>query len=95
MKGYYTPRKAGWDTHGLPVELEIEKKLGFTSKSQIENYGVAKFNAQCRESVFGYLKKWDALTERIGFWVDLAASLYYPGQQLHRIMLVDYKTAMG
>ncbi len=71
MKGFYTPRKAGWDTHGLPVELEIEKKLGFTSKSQIENYGVAKFNAQCRESVFGYLKKWDALTERIGYWVDI------------------------
>jgi isoleucyl-tRNA synthetase len=71
MKGYYTPRKAGWDTHGLPVELEIEKKLGFTTKAEIENYGVAKFNAQCRESVFGYLKKWNAMTERIGFWVDV------------------------
>jgi isoleucyl-tRNA synthetase len=71
MKGYYTPRKAGWDTHGLPVELEIEKKLGFTTKAEIENYGVAKFNAQCRENVFGYLKKWNAMTERIGFWVDV------------------------
>jgi isoleucyl-tRNA synthetase len=71
MKGYYAPRKAGWDTHGLPVELEIEKMLGFTSKAQIEQYGVAKFNAHCRESVFGYLKEWDAMTERIGFWLDL------------------------
>ncbi len=71
MKNYYTPRKAGWDTHGLPVELEIEKKLGFSSKVEIENYGVAKFNAQCRESVFGYLKEWEAMTERIGFWLDL------------------------
>lgn len=71
MKGYYTPRKAGWDTHGLPVELEIEKKLGFSSKAEIESYGVAKFNAQCRESVFHYLKEWDAMTLRIGFWLDL------------------------
>ena len=71
MKGYYTPRKAGWDTHGLPVELEIEKKLGFSSKHEIENYGIAKFNALCKESVFKYLKEWNAMTERIGFWLDL------------------------
>jgi isoleucyl-tRNA synthetase len=71
MKGYYTPRIGGWDTHGLPVELEIEKELGFSGKAQIEEYGVARFNAHCRESVFRYLKEWDALTERIGFWVDL------------------------
>ncbi|MCX6009614.1 MAG: isoleucine--tRNA ligase [Chloroflexi bacterium] len=71
MKGYYAPRKGGWDTHGLPVELEIEKMLGFTSKVQIEQYGVAKFNAHCRESVFSYLKEWEAMTERIGFWLDL------------------------
>ncbi len=71
MKGYYTPRKAGWDTHGLPVELEIEKKLGFSSKNEIENYGIAKFNALCKESVFNYLKEWNAMTERIGFWLDL------------------------
>ena len=55
MKGYYTPRIAGWDTHGLPVELEVEKQLGFSSKYQIEKYGVDKFNARCRESVFSYL----------------------------------------
>jgi isoleucyl-tRNA synthetase len=71
MKGYYTPRIAGWDTHGLPVELEIERELGFTTKTQIEEYGIDKFNARCRESVFSYLKEWEAMTERIGFWVDL------------------------
>ncbi len=71
MKGYYTPRKAGWDTHGLPVELEIEKMLGFTSKAQIEEYGIARFNALCRESVFHYLKDWEAVTERVGFWLDM------------------------
>jgi len=71
MKGLYAPRKAGWDTHGLPVELEIEKMLGFTSKAQIEDYGIARFNAHCRESVFSYLKEWEAMTERIGFWVDM------------------------
>jgi len=71
MKGYYTPRIGGWDTHGLPVELEVEKTLGFSGKAQIEQYGVAKFNAKCRESVFRYLKEWEALTGRIGFWIDL------------------------
>ena len=71
MKGYYAPRIAGWDTHGLPVELEVEKKLGLTSKKDIEDFGIAKFNARCRESVFSYLKEWKALTERIAFWIDL------------------------
>ena len=71
MKGFCVPRKAGWDTHGLPVELEVEKQLGFTGKAQIEEYGVAKFNALCRESVFKYVKQWDSLTERIGFWLDI------------------------
>ena len=71
MKGYYAPRKAGWDTHGLPVELEVEKMLGFNSKAQIEEYGVAQFNAHCRDSVFNYLKEWEAMTERIGFWLDM------------------------
>ena len=71
MKGYYTPRIAGWDTHGLPVELEVEKELGFTSKSDIEKYGIDRFNARCRESVFRYLEEWKAMTERIAFWIDL------------------------
>ena len=71
MKGYFVPRKAGWDTHGLPVELEIEKKLGFTNKAQIEEFGIAEFNARCKGSVFSYLEEWKRLTERIAFWIDL------------------------
>ena len=70
MRGYSVPRKAGWDTHGLPVELEIERQLGIDGKGQIEEYGVAAFNQLCRESVFAYLKDWERLTERIGFWID-------------------------
>jgi len=70
MKGYYTPRIAGWDTHGLPVELEVERELGFSGKAQIEEYGIDKFNTRCRESVFTYLKEWEAMTERIGYWCD-------------------------
>ena len=71
MKGYRAPRKAGWDTHGLPVELEVERELGFSSKAEIESYGVSRFNEHCRESVFRYVKEWDELTERIGFWLDM------------------------
>jgi isoleucyl-tRNA synthetase len=71
MKGRFAPRIAGWDTHGLPVELEVEKALGLTSKKDIEEFGIDKFNARCRESVFKYLKEWEAITERIAFWVDL------------------------
>jgi isoleucyl-tRNA synthetase len=71
MKGYYTPRIGGWDTHGLPVELQVEKELGFSSKADIEAYGIAKFNARCRESVFRYVEEWNTLTKRIGFWIDL------------------------
>jgi isoleucyl-tRNA synthetase len=71
MKGDYAPRIAGWDTHGLPVELEVEKALGLSSKRDIEEFGIDKFNARCRESVFKYLKDWEAITERIAFWVDL------------------------
>jgi len=71
MKGYYAPRIAGWDTHGLPVELEVEKELGLSTKADIEKYGIAEFNKKCRESVFKYKKEWDELTERIAFWLDL------------------------
>jgi isoleucyl-tRNA synthetase len=70
MRGHLVPRKGGWDCHGLPVELEIEKELGFASKEDIERYGVAEFNAKCRESVLRYIDEWNALTERIGFWID-------------------------
>ena len=71
MQGHYVHRKGGWDTHGLPVEIAVEQQLGFTSKEDIERYGIAEFNAKCRESVFEYLEDWNALTERIGFWVDI------------------------
>jgi isoleucyl-tRNA synthetase len=71
MRGRYVERKGGWDCHGLPVEIAVEQKLGFKSKDDIERYGIAEFNAKCRESVFEFLEDWNALTERIGFWVDL------------------------
>ncbi len=71
MQGYRVERKAGWDTHGLPVEIEVEKELKFTKKDQILAYGIDKFNARCRESVWKYKQLWDELTERIGYWVDL------------------------
>jgi isoleucyl-tRNA synthetase len=71
MCGYRVPRKAGWDCHGLPVELEVEKQLGISSKQEIEELGIAEFNRRCRESVFEYVEEWNRLTERIGFWIDL------------------------
>jgi isoleucyl-tRNA synthetase len=71
MRGYRVPRKGGWDCHGLPVELEIERELGISSKAEIEAYGIAEFNERCRESVFRYVEDWNRLTERIGFWIDL------------------------
>lgn len=71
MCGYRVPRKAGWDCHGLPVELEVEKQLGISSKQEIEEFGIAEFNQRCRESVFEYVEDWNKLTERIGFWIDL------------------------
>jgi isoleucyl-tRNA synthetase len=70
MQGYHVRRKAGWDTHGLPVELEVEKKLGFKVKKDIEGYGVAEFNKKCRESVWEYLDEWEKFTNRMGYWVD-------------------------
>jgi isoleucyl-tRNA synthetase len=71
MRGFHVPRKGGWDCHGLPVEIAVERELGIGSKEEIEAYGIAAFNDRCRESVFEYLKDWNALTERIGFWLDL------------------------
>ena len=71
MKGYRVLRKGGWDTHGLPVELEVERELGLNTKRDIEEYGIEKFNQKCRESVFHYLKEWETMTDRIGFWVDM------------------------
>ena len=71
MQGYRVERKAGWDTHGLPVEIEVEKELGIDGKEQVLAYGVDKFNQKCKQSVFRYKKEWDDVTRKIGFWVDL------------------------
>lgn len=71
MNGHYILRKAGWDTHGLPVEIEVEKKLGLKDKHDVETYGVKKFNEECKKSVFKYENAWAEMTERIGFWLDM------------------------
>ena len=71
MKGYQVPRKAGWDTHGLPVELEVEKKLGLDGKDQIEKYGVEPFIEQCKESVWKYEGMWEDFSHTVGFWADM------------------------
>ena len=76
MQGFRVPRKAGWDTHGLPVEIETEKKLGLQNKQEIEKYGVAEFNKRCKESVLSYIDEWSRFTERIGYWVNLADAYF-------------------
>jgi isoleucyl-tRNA synthetase len=71
MRGYHVRRKGGWDTHGLPVELQVEKELGLKSKKEIESYGIEKFNDKCKESVWKYVHEWEDFTNRMGYWVDL------------------------
>jgi isoleucyl-tRNA synthetase len=71
MQGFRVDRKGGWDTHGLPVEIEVEKELGLKGRDQVEEYGIARYNAACRKSVLKYKELWDQFTERIGYWVDL------------------------
>ncbi len=71
MCGFYVERKGGWDTHGLPVELEVEKEIGISGKPEIEKYGIAKFNKKCKQSVFKYEKEWKRMTQRVGFWLDM------------------------
>ena len=71
MRGFYAPRKAGWDTHGLPVEVEVEKELGIHGKADIEAYGVEGFVQRCMESVFRYTQEWERMTEQMGHWLDL------------------------
>lgn len=71
MKGYRVLRKAGWDTHGLPVELEVEKQLGISGKPQIEEYGVEKFIKKCKDSVFTYANEWKEMSDRVGYWIDM------------------------
>ncbi|MES2213736.1 MAG: class I tRNA ligase family protein [Patescibacteria group bacterium] len=76
MRGFHVGRKGGWDTHGLPVELQIEKKLGLKSKKEIESFGIEKFNQECKESVFQYISDWEKFTDRIGYWVDKDNAYY-------------------
>jgi isoleucyl-tRNA synthetase len=76
MTGYNVPRKAGWDCHGLPVELEIEKEIGTRTKRDIEAFGIAEFNRRCRESVTRYVEDWERFTERLGFWIDLSQAYW-------------------
>ncbi|MEA3203693.1 MAG: isoleucyl-tRNA synthetase, partial [Thermoplasmata archaeon] len=70
MLGKWVPRKAGWDCHGLPVEIEVQKELGIEHVDEVLAYGLAKFNARCRDSVFRYKKNWEEMSERVGFWLD-------------------------
>src|SRR6187549_2345123 len=76
MRGFHVARKAGWDTHGLAVEIEVEKQLGFSGKQQIEAYGIAEFNKACLDSVHTYERQWRAMTERVGYWTDLDHAYY-------------------
>lgn len=76
MQGFYVRRKAGWDTHGLPVEIEVERQLGIKTKKDIESYGIAKFNEKCKESVLTYIDEWKTFTDRIGYWVDHDSTYY-------------------
>ncbi len=86
MRGRHVRRKAGWDTHGLPVEIEVEKRLGFTGKQQIEAYGIAAFNKACLESVHTYEEKWRAMSERVGYWIDMDdAYLTYTNQYIESV----------
>jgi isoleucyl-tRNA synthetase len=104
MRGYRVDRKGGWDCHGLPVELEVEKELGLANKREIEAYGIERFNARCRVSVERYVDAFEALTERIGFWIDTSQayrtmdttyveSVWWALAELHRrgLLVEDYK----
>ena len=95
MRGRYVERKGGWDCHGLPVEIAVEQKLGFKSKDDIERFGIAEFNAKCRESVFEYLEDWNRLTERIGYWVDLEHPYRTLEPELRRVGLVGAEDDVG
>ena len=106
MQGYRVPRKAGWDCHGLPVELAVEKELGFNGKPDIERYGIREFNARCQESVSRYVDMWRELTTRMGFWVNLdeaywtmstpfVQSVWWALKEIHTagLLVEDYRVA--
>src|SRR5213078_4566096 len=104
--GRYVPRQGGWDCHGLPVELAVEKELGFSGKGDIEAYGVAEFNAKCRQSVLRNVGLFVEMTERMGYWVDMTnpyrtmdssyvESLWWALKQIHEkgLLVEDYRVA--
>ncbi len=104
MKGFSVPRKAGWDCHGLPVEVQVEKKLGLSTKKDVLNYGIDRFNALCRSDVFSFISEWDRLTDKMAFWIDLKdpyvtlnndyiESVWWSLQQLHKkgLLYEDFK----
>ena len=106
MQGYHVNRKGGWDCHGLPVELAVEKELGFRGKGDIEAYGVAAFNEKCRESVLRHVDLWEQLTDRMGFWIDMSdpyrtmepyyiESVWWALKQIHDagLLVEDYRVA--
>jgi isoleucyl-tRNA synthetase len=86
MRGDHVIRRGGWDTHGLPVEIEVEKKLGFNNKQQIEEFGIDKFNELCRQSAFEYIQEWERFTDRLGFWVDFdTAYITYKNEYIESV----------
>ena len=93
MTGHFVPRKGGWDCHGLPVELEVEKEIGTTGKRDIEAFGIAEFNRLCRESVTRYVGEFERLTDRIGFWIDMSDAYWTSEHRLHRVGLVVAEAA--
>ncbi len=106
MKGWHVPRKAGWDCHGLPVEIAVEKELGFSGKTEIEKFGIAEFNERCRASVLRHVDAFEAMTERMGFWVDTSQayrtmdreyveSLWWALAQIHAkgLLVQDHRVA--
>ena len=107
MRGYkIVGRREGWDTHGLPVEIEVEKALGFRGKPDIERYGIAEFNARCRQSVWDYIQDWKAFTRRIAYWVSEDAYITYENSYIeslwwifrrlwdNELLFRDYKVTM-
>jgi hypothetical protein len=94
MQGRFVPRKAGWDTHGLPVEIEVEKQLGISGKQDIERVGVAEFNRLCRESVWKYRGEWEQLSERMGYWLDYTQPVRHVPPRLRRERLVGAQDAV-
>ena len=95
MQGFYVPRKGGWDTHGLPVEIQVEKQLGLKSKKEIEQYGVAEFNKKCRESVWEFKDEWERMTKRMGFWLDLKDPYITYEPEYMETLVVDHRAILA